>query len=60
MKLSFVVGRKGQKFKALYVGTTASEASEAMDAALANQKSKFDEVAIYKSPMPFSRRRISA
>lgn len=60
MKLSMTVGRKGAKFKTIYVGGDASEAVAAMDAEVCAEKKRFDEVLLYRAPMPFSRRRLTA
>jgi hypothetical protein len=54
------VGRKGAKFKTIYVGGDASEAVAAMDAEVCAEKKRFDEVLLYRAPMPFSRRRLTA
>ena len=60
MKLNIAVGRKADKFKVLYVGGDANKALEAMTEAAEADKPKFEEVTVYKSPLHFKRRKISA
>tara|TARA_R100000808_G_C2068943_1_gene97252 strand:+ start:466 stop:648 length:183 start_codon:yes stop_codon:yes gene_type:complete len=60
MKLNIAVGRKADKFKVLYVGNSADKALEAMTEAANADKPKFEEVTVYKSPLHYRRRKISA
>lgn len=60
MKVNIALARKGEKFKTLYVGNDADKALEAMQAEADSDKSKFDEVVLYKSPLYHRRRKISA
>jgi|TARA_R110002096_G_scaffold270240_2_gene464134 hypothetical protein len=60
MKLSMTLGRKGDKFKTLYAGGDAGAAVAAMAAEVKAEKQRFDEVLLYKAPLPFKRRRLTA
>jgi len=60
MKVSIAVGRKGDKFKVLYCGGDAGKALEAMTKETKADKPKYDEVTVYRSPMYYRRRKISA
>jgi hypothetical protein len=60
MKLNIAVGRKADKFKVLYVGGDADKALEAMAEAADTTKPKYDEVTVYKSPLHYRRRKLSA
>lgn len=60
MKLSMTLGRKGEKYQTLYVGGDASAAVAVMAAEVEAEKKRFDEVLLYKAPLPFSRRRLTA
>ena len=60
MKVNIAVGRKADKFKVLYVGGDADKALEAMTKEAETDKPKFDEVSVYKSPLYYRRRKISA
>tara|TARA_Y100000361_G_C10963916_1_gene240271 strand:+ start:397 stop:582 length:186 start_codon:yes stop_codon:yes gene_type:complete len=60
MKVSIAVGRKDDKFKVLYCGGDAGKALEAMTKEAEADKPKFDEVTVYKSPLYYRRRKISA
>jgi hypothetical protein len=60
MKLSIALGRKGDKIKTLYVGGDVAAANAALTAEINAEKKRFDEVLLYKAPLPFSRRRLCA
>jgi len=60
MKVNIAVGRKGDKLKTLYLGNSANEALEAMKKEVAAEKPKFDEVFIYRQPLYYKRRKLSA
>tara|TARA_R110000765_G_scaffold385734_1_gene477599 strand:+ start:1042 stop:1224 length:183 start_codon:yes stop_codon:yes gene_type:complete len=60
MKISMALGLKGDKFKALYIGGNVAEAVAAMESEMNAEKKRFDEVYLYKAPMPFKRRRLTA
>lgn len=60
MKVSIAVGRKGDKLKALYVGNSADDAIKAMKKEVDAEKPKFDEVYVYRQPLYYRRRKISA
>ena len=60
MKVNIAVGRKGDKLKTLYLGDSADKALEAMKKEVDAEKPKFDEGYIYRQPLYYRRRKISA
>ena len=60
MKLNLAVGRKGARFKVLYCGEDADMGLSAMAEALDDDKPKFVDVAVYKRPLHYRRRKLMA
>ena len=60
MKISMVIGRKGDRLKTLFVGGKQSEALAAMAAEVDAEKQRFDEVLLYRAAIPYRRRRLTA
>ena len=60
MKVNLTVGRKGTKYKGLYVGDDAGKAVAKMASELEADKESFDEVAVFRKPFHFKRRKIMA
>jgi len=60
MKLAMTIGRKGDKFKTLYLGQSTSDAIEASDKETEKVKPSFDEIMILKNPAHYRRRKIMA
>tara|TARA_R110001583_G_scaffold45311_3_gene142844 strand:+ start:3754 stop:3996 length:243 start_codon:yes stop_codon:yes gene_type:complete len=60
MKLAMTIGRKGDKFKTLYLGQSTSEALDASDKETQKARPSFDEVMVLKNPAHYRRRKIMA
>ena len=60
MKVNLAVGRKGAKYKVLYVGEDADAALSAMAKAMDDDKPKFEEGAFYKRPLHYRKRKLMA
>jgi hypothetical protein len=60
MRVSLTVGRKGTKYKVLYVGDDAGKAIAKMADELDAEKVSFDEVAVFRKPLHFRRRKLMA
>jgi len=60
MKVNLTVGRKGAKYKVLYVGEDADKALAKMADELDAKKVSFDEIAVFKKPLHFRKRKLMA
>ena len=60
MKVNLTVGRKGTKYKVLYVGDDAGKAIAKMADELDAEKANFEEVAVFRKPLHFRRRKLMA
>lgn len=63
MKCIITIGRKGNKYKALYVGENADEAIAKMDEQKAGTDEKpagYDEICVFRRPVHFKRRKLLA
>jgi hypothetical protein len=63
MKCIITIGRKGNKYKCLYVGDDANEAIAKMDDVKAGTEDKaplYDEVSVFRRPVHFKRRKLLA
>lgn len=63
MKCIITIGRKGNKYKTLYVGEDANEAIAKMDDVKAGSEDKpavYDEVCVFRRPVHFKRRKLLA
>ena len=60
MKVNLTVGRKGVKYKVLYVGDDAGKAVARMADELEAEKVSFDEVAVFRKPFHFKKRKLMA
>tara|TARA_R100001530_G_scaffold47187_2_gene35496 strand:+ start:511 stop:693 length:183 start_codon:yes stop_codon:yes gene_type:complete len=60
MKISLTVGRKGAKYKVLYCGEDAGKAVAKMASEVDSEKVSFDEVAVFRKPFHFKRRKLMA
>jgi len=61
MNVSIAIGRKGKKFKCLYVGENATDAIAKMDEQQAGTDDKpagYDEICVFRRPIHFKRRRL--
>ena len=61
MKVSIAIGRKGNKFKCLYVGDNATDAIAKMDEQKAGTDDKpagYDEICVFRRPIHFKRRKL--
>jgi len=61
MKCIVTIGRKGNKYKTLYVGENADEAIAKMDEQKAGTDEKpagYDEICVFRRPVHFKRRRL--
>ena len=60
MKVNLTVGRKGAKYKVLYVGEDADKALAKLADEMDATKVSFEEVAVFKKPLHFKRRKLMA
>lgn len=61
MKVSIAIGRKGNKYKCLYVGEKASEAIAKMEEQAQGTEEKpagYDEICVFRRPIHFKKRQI--
>ena len=63
MKCVITIGRKGNKYKALYVGESATDAIAKMQEQKAGTDEKaasYDEIGVFRRPVHFKRRKLLA
>ena len=61
MKVSIAIGRKGNKYKCLYVGENADEAISKMEEQNKGTDEKpagYDEICVFRRPAHFKRRKL--
>lgn len=60
MKINLTVGRKGGKYKVLYIGADADKALAKMAGEMDAENPAFEEVAVYRKPLHYRKRKLMA